>query len=48
MRKKKDLKVDYLFTPFFGIFVVDGKEVVFASKDFTSRHSVNPKSGKDS
>lgn len=43
MKKRSDIKIDYLFTPSLAIFVVEGKDIVFTSKDSTSVYSTRKK-----
>lgn len=43
MKKKQDLKVDYLVTPFMGIVILDGRQIHLVSSQGTKQFGVTSK-----
>ena len=41
MRKKERLCIDYLITPFMGIFVINGQQINLVSSEGTKKFSVH-------
>ncbi len=43
MKKKPDLKIEYLITPFMGIFIADGKQINLVSAEGVKKFSATSK-----
>lgn len=43
MKKKSDIQINYLITPFMGIFIVDGKQINLVSSEGVKKFGSLPK-----